>query len=72
MSTKSTAAEVSVLNVPWLNKKSKCPLVLSQMRSTQRVSVWPVGLVGGMKYERPVVEGGKVGAFSVLVCQLWN
>lgn len=33
-----------------------------QMRSTQRVSVWPVGLVGGMKYERPVVEGGKVGA----------
>lgn len=26
------------------------------------MSVWPVGLVGGMKYERPVVEGGKVGA----------
>lgn len=23
--------------------------------------MWPVGLVGGMKYERPVVEGGKVG-----------
>lgn len=35
-------------------------LVSFQMRSTQRVSVWPVGLVGGMKYERPVVEGGKV------------
>lgn len=34
--------------------------------------MWPVGLVGGMKYERPVVEGGKVGAFYVLVCQLWN
>lgn len=33
-----------------------------QMRSTQRVSVWPVGLVGGMKYERPVVERGKVCA----------
>lgn len=32
------------------------------MRSTQRVSVWPVGLVGGMKFESPVVEGGKVGA----------
>lgn len=32
------------------------------MRSTQRVSVWPVGLVGGMKYESPVVEGGKVSA----------
>lgn len=26
------------------------------------MSVWPVGLVGGMKYERPVVEGGKVCA----------
>lgn len=26
------------------------------------MSVWPVGLVGGMKYERPVVEGGKVGS----------
>lgn len=36
--------------------------VLHQMRTTQRVSVWPVGLVGGMKYERPVVEEGKVGA----------
>lgn len=45
--------------------KSLCLTVLSasaQMRGTQRVSVWPVGLVGGMKYERPVVEGGKVGA----------
>lgn len=48
------------------NKSSKCPLVLSQMRDTQRVSVWPVGLVGGMKYERPVVEGGKVGACALL------
>lgn len=35
-----------------------------QMRSTQRVSVWPVGLVGGMKYERPVVEGGKVRSLT--------
>lgn len=46
--------------------------LLSQMRSTQRVSVWPVGLVGGMKYERPVVEGGKVGAAYVLLPQLWT
>lgn len=61
---KPTAEEVSVLNVPWLKKKNKCALVLCQMRSTQRVSVWPVGLVGGMKYERPVVEGGKVGAWD--------
>ncbi|XP_063326231.1 galactosylgalactosylxylosylprotein 3-beta-glucuronosyltransferase 3 [Pelmatolapia mariae] len=37
--------------------------LFEEMRSTQRVSVWPVGLVGGMKYERPVVEGGKVIRF---------
>lgn len=36
-----------------------CP----QMRYTYRVSVWPVGLVGGMKFERPVVEDGKVVRF---------
>ncbi|KAJ3604222.1 hypothetical protein NHX12_028963 [Muraenolepis orangiensis] len=37
--------------------------LFEEMRSTQRVSVWPVGLVGGMRYERPVVEGGKVVRF---------
>ncbi|XP_056431807.1 galactosylgalactosylxylosylprotein 3-beta-glucuronosyltransferase 3 [Gadus chalcogrammus] len=37
--------------------------LFQEMRSTQRVSVWPVGLVGGMRYERPVVEGGKVVRF---------
>lgn len=31
-----------------------------QMRSTRKVSVWPVGLVGGRRYERPLVEKGKV------------
>lgn len=30
------------------------------MRTTRKVSVWPVGLVGGRRYERPVVENGKV------------
>lgn len=39
--------------------------IFEEMRSTQRVSVWPVGLVGGMKYERPVVEVGKVVRFHV-------
>ncbi len=29
---------------------------LIQMRYTRRVSVWPVGLVGGMKFERPIVN----------------
>ncbi|XP_054656161.1 galactosylgalactosylxylosylprotein 3-beta-glucuronosyltransferase 3 [Dunckerocampus dactyliophorus] len=37
--------------------------LFEEMRNTQRVSVWPVGLVGGMKYEKPVVEGGKVVRF---------
>ncbi|XP_010616159.1 galactosylgalactosylxylosylprotein 3-beta-glucuronosyltransferase 2 [Fukomys damarensis] len=31
-----------------------------RMRTTRKVSVWPVGLVGGRRYERPVVENGKV------------
>ncbi|XP_061664223.1 galactosylgalactosylxylosylprotein 3-beta-glucuronosyltransferase 3 [Syngnathoides biaculeatus] len=39
--------------------------LFEEMRSTRRVSVWPVGLVGGMKYEKPVVEGGKVVRFHV-------
>lgn len=30
------------------------------MRTTRKVSVWPVGLVGGRRYERPLVENGKV------------
>ncbi|XP_068611811.1 galactosylgalactosylxylosylprotein 3-beta-glucuronosyltransferase 3 [Brachionichthys hirsutus] len=37
--------------------------LFDEMRSTQRVAVWPVGIVGGMKYERPVVEAGKVVRF---------
>ncbi|XP_057710880.1 galactosylgalactosylxylosylprotein 3-beta-glucuronosyltransferase 3 [Corythoichthys intestinalis] len=39
--------------------------IFEEMRNTQRVSVWPVGLVGGMKYEKPVVERGKVVRFHV-------
>ncbi|XP_076830468.1 galactosylgalactosylxylosylprotein 3-beta-glucuronosyltransferase 2 isoform X1 [Brachyhypopomus gauderio] len=34
--------------------------LFEEMRSTRRVSVWPVGLVGGRRYERPIVENGKV------------
>ncbi|XP_035265684.1 galactosylgalactosylxylosylprotein 3-beta-glucuronosyltransferase 3 isoform X2 [Anguilla anguilla] len=37
--------------------------LFEEMRGTQMVSVWPVGLVGGMRYERPVVEGGRVVRF---------
>ncbi|XP_010283654.1 PREDICTED: galactosylgalactosylxylosylprotein 3-beta-glucuronosyltransferase 2-like, partial [Phaethon lepturus] len=39
--------------------QSRCVRLL-QMRTTRKVSVWPVGLVGGRRYERPVVENGKV------------
>ncbi|KAJ8248151.1 hypothetical protein GJAV_G00238880 [Gymnothorax javanicus] len=34
--------------------------LFEEMRSTRQVSVWPVGLVGGRRYERPLVERGKV------------
>ncbi|XP_051900969.1 LOW QUALITY PROTEIN: galactosylgalactosylxylosylprotein 3-beta-glucuronosyltransferase 3 [Pristis pectinata] len=37
--------------------------VFDEMRWTKRVSVWPVGLVGGLRFERPLVEGGKVVGF---------
>lgn len=31
-----------------------------QMRNTKKVSVWPVALVGDLRYESPVVVRGKV------------
>uniref|UniRef100_A0A4W5KNA9 Galactosylgalactosylxylosylprotein 3-beta-glucuronosyltransferase n=1 Tax=Hucho hucho TaxID=62062 RepID=A0A4W5KNA9_9TELE len=34
--------------------------LFEEMRSTRGVSVWPVGLVSGRRYERPIVEKGKV------------
>ncbi|XP_031311792.2 galactosylgalactosylxylosylprotein 3-beta-glucuronosyltransferase 2 [Camelus dromedarius] len=34
--------------------------LFQEMRTTRKVSVWPVGLVGGRRYERPLVENGKV------------
>ncbi|XP_024280670.1 galactosylgalactosylxylosylprotein 3-beta-glucuronosyltransferase 2-like [Oncorhynchus tshawytscha] len=34
--------------------------LFEEMRSTRGVSVWPVGLVSGRKYERPIVDKGKV------------
>jgi hypothetical protein len=30
------------------------------MRSTKKVSVWPVAFVGGLMYERPICKDGKV------------
>uniref|UniRef100_A0A8C6U9A9 Galactosylgalactosylxylosylprotein 3-beta-glucuronosyltransferase n=1 Tax=Neogobius melanostomus TaxID=47308 RepID=A0A8C6U9A9_9GOBI len=37
--------------------------LFQEMRNTLKVSVWPVGLVGAMKYESPLVQGGKVIGF---------
>ncbi|KAL4639964.1 galactosylgalactosylxylosylprotein 3-beta-glucuronosyltransferase 2-like isoform X1 [Arapaima gigas] len=34
--------------------------LFEEMRWTRHVSVWPVGLVGGRRYERPLVENGMV------------
>ncbi len=34
--------------------------LFDEMRFTTRVSVWPVGLVGGLIVEKPVVRNGKV------------
>ena len=36
-----------------------------QMRNTKKVSIWPVGIVGGLKWEGPVCENGKVIKFHV-------
>uniref|UniRef100_A0A8B9TM88 Galactosylgalactosylxylosylprotein 3-beta-glucuronosyltransferase n=1 Tax=Anas platyrhynchos TaxID=8839 RepID=A0A8B9TM88_ANAPL len=37
--------------------------LFEEMRSTRGVSVWPVGLVGGLRFERPLVAGGRVVGF---------
>ncbi|XP_066555236.1 galactosylgalactosylxylosylprotein 3-beta-glucuronosyltransferase 1 [Amia ocellicauda] len=34
--------------------------LFEEMRYTQKVSVWPVAFVGGLRYEAPKVSGGKV------------
>ena len=40
--------------------------VFDEMRSTRRVSVWPVGLVGGLIVETPIVSDGKVIAWNTM------
>lgn len=44
--------------------------VFDEMRTIRKVGVWPVGLVGGMMVERPVIdEHNKVGGAN-LYCEL--
>lgn len=40
--------------------------IFDEMRTISRVGVWPVGLVGGLMVERPIVDAksGKVGAID--------
>lgn len=39
--------------------------LFEEMRSTKKASVWPVGLVGGVRFERPILdEHGKVANWS--------
>ena len=38
--------------------------LFNEMRFTRRVSVWPVGLVGGMLVEKPVLKDGRVISFN--------
>ncbi|KAM4721973.1 galactosylgalactosylxylosylprotein 3-beta-glucuronosyltransferase 3 [Rhinophrynus dorsalis] len=37
--------------------------IFKEMRYTQKASVWPVGLVGGLRFEGPIVESGRVVGF---------
>lgn len=38
--------------------------VFNEMRYTRKVSVWPVGFVGGLLVEKPVVRGVRVHSFN--------
>lgn len=38
--------------------------LFDEMRLTKKVSVWPVGIVGGLMVERPIVVDGRVKRFN--------
>ncbi|KAF8776997.1 galactosylgalactosylxylosylprotein 3-beta-glucuronosyltransferase I-like [Argiope bruennichi] len=40
--------------------------LFEEMRYTKTVSVWPVGLVGGLMVEKPIVKNGKVVGWNTL------
>ncbi|XP_071081455.1 galactosylgalactosylxylosylprotein 3-beta-glucuronosyltransferase 1-like [Haliotis cracherodii] len=39
--------------------------IFAEMRRTRKISVWPVGLVGDLRYEAPIVKNGKVTGWRV-------
>lgn len=51
------------VSLPPVTTPAPCPVFSRQIRTTKRVSVWPVGLVGGLRFERPLVENGRVVGF---------
>ena len=40
--------------------------LFEEMRLTQKASVWPVGLVGGLLVERPIVVDGRIKRFNAV------
>ncbi|KAG7302021.1 hypothetical protein JYU34_013473 [Plutella xylostella] len=40
--------------------------VFEEMRKINKVGVWPVGIVGGMMVEMPIITNGKVSGFNAL------
>ncbi|CAG2101543.1 unnamed protein product [Medioppia subpectinata] len=40
--------------------------IFDEMRDTSGVSVWPVGLVGGLLVERPIVTNGRVKSWNTM------
>ena len=52
----------SPINCPFVANPNLA-LIPPQIRTTKTVSVWPVGLVGGLMFEGPVVTDGKVSHF---------
>ncbi|KAK6642214.1 hypothetical protein RUM44_013937 [Polyplax serrata] len=38
--------------------------LFEEIRRTKKVSIWPVGLVGGLYVEKPIVKNGKVVGFN--------
>ena len=49
-----------------MNCNMKIMIIFSQMRYTKKISVWPVGLVGGLKWEGPICKDGSVVKFYTL------
>ncbi len=50
---------------PEEKKRFEIPFGFFQIRKTQRVSIFPVGLVSGAPVSAPIVENGELNGFYV-------